>query len=96
MWLLDPEVIGLVEEWWKKEVVVGSECNALILSWKESNKKFSNGIKSHFKTTIREKENIEELHALNQEVTLHGRDQDHFKEKELLCKYEDLLSKEET
>ena len=32
MRLLDPEVIGLVEEWWKKEVVVGSECNALILS----------------------------------------------------------------
>lgn len=97
MWMKEPNFLTLIENWWKEGTYEGSKLFCFIAKLKSVKQKLLQWNSQHFKNIFSFKRLIEEqLAALNDKIILEGMDQESFqRERSLLLKYEDILSKEE-
>lgn len=97
MWWQDPNLLVLLEWWWKETKVGGSISFILVKKLKVIKQKLKEWNRVHFQNIFVEKANVEaELEALNEEVIKNGMtNEDYARENALKEKLVELLKREE-
>ena len=98
MWFLDADFLNNIKEWWAQDEFVGSKMYVFVAKMKKLKERILRWNKEHFKDIFKEKIDIEnQLKELNSEVIKKGMNNDSYmREKELLARQEDILTKEES